>query len=223
MRSARAVVAGIVVAGVVLIVGVALLHRTSLAFTPGVAPAAPVVALAPGQQACQQPLQVPGGGAFDAVTVVVGARGASPPPLRLAVRSADGGVLATGRVAGGYGARAERRVRLDRTVRSGRISVCLQNAGPGRAAVYGNADAAARTSTAVRDGRPLRVDLAFVFERAPRSLASELPDILDRAALFRFPWLGSWIYVVLAALLLVVAPWLLVRAVGAAERESPAD
>ena len=223
MRSARAVVAGVVVAGVVLVAAIALLHRTSLAFTQGVAPATTVVALAPAQQACQQPVDVPGGGAFDAVTVVVGARGGSAPPLRLAVRSGDGRVLAAGRVAGGYGARTERRVRLDRTVRPGRVSVCLQNAGPGRVAVYGNADAAARTSTALRDGRPLHADLAFVFQRAPRSLASELPDILDRAALFRVSWLGSWIYVVLAALLLVVAPWMLVRAVRAAERETPAD
>jgi hypothetical protein len=221
MRSARAVVAGIVVAGVVLIAAVALLHRTSLAFTPGVAPAAPVVSLAPAQQACQQPIDVPGGGDFVAVSVVVGARDASPPPLRVVVQAADGRVLATGRVAGGYGRRSERRVRLDRTVHPGRVRVCLQNVGAGRAAVFGNSDLAARTSTAVRDGRPLRVDMTFVFERAPRSLASELPDIFTRAALFRAPWVGAWVYVVLAALLLVVAPWLLVRAVRAAS-EGPA-
>lgn len=218
MRSVRFVVAGFMVTGLLVLAAVALGHRTSLAFTQGVAPAAPVASLAPAQQVCQQPVDVPGGGDFDAVTVVVGARDASPPPLRIAVQAANGRVLATGRVAGGYGPRAERRVRLDRTVAPGRVTVCLQNVGAGRAAVYGNADLAARTSTAVRDGRPLRADIALVFERAPRSLASALPDILDRAALFRLPWLGSWIYVVLAALLLIVAPWLLVRAVTAAAR-----
>lgn len=223
MRSVRFVVAGVVVAGVVLLAAVALLNRTSLAFTQGVAPAAPVTSLAPAQQACQRPVDVPGGGDFDAVSVVVGARDASPPPLRIAVQARDGRVLATGRVAGGYGRRSERRVRLDRTVDPGRVTVCLQNVGAGSAAVYGNADVAARTSTAVRDGRPLHRDIALVFERAPQSLASEIPDILDRAALFRVPWLGPWVYVLLAALLVLVAPWLLVRAAGAAARESPSD
>jgi hypothetical protein len=220
MRSARGVVVGIAVAGVVLVAAIALLHRTSLAFTPGVVPATPVVTLGPAQQACQQPLDVPDGGDFDRVAVVVGARGGNASPLRLAVRRADGRVLASGAIAGDYGARAERRVRLDRTVHPGRVSVCVANAGAGRTAVFGNADAAARTSTAFRDGRPLHADISFVFERAPHSLASELPDILDRAALFRAPWLGAWIYVVLAVALFVVAPWLLVRAVQAAERDS---
>ena len=219
MRSARAVVAGITIGGVILVAAIALLHRTSLAFTPGVVPATSVVTLGPAQQACQQPVDVPDGGEFDRVRVVVGARGGSPAPLRVAVRGADGRVLAAGTVAGDYGARSERRVRLDRTVHPGRVSVCVANAGTGATNVFGNTDAAARTSTAFRDGRPLHADLSFVFERAPHSLASELPDILDRAALFRAPWLGSWIYVVLAALLLVVAPWLLVRAVQAAERD----
>ena len=219
MRSARAVVAGITVVGVVLVAAIALLHRTSLAFTPGVVPATSVVTLGAAQQACQQPVDVPGGGDFDRVTVVVGARGANPSPLRVTVRRADGRLLASGQVAGEYRARSERRVRLDRTVHPGRVSVCVANAGTGSTHVFGNADAAARTSTAFRDGRPLHADLSFVFERAPRSLASELPDILDRAALFRGPWVGPWVYVVLAALLLVVVPWLLVRAVQAAERD----
>src|SRR4051794_30385306 len=121
MRSARAVVAGVVGAGVLLLVVVAVADRTSLAFTQGVLPAAAVVALAPAQQACQQPVDVPGGGEFDAVSVVVGPRDASPPPLRVAVQAAGGGVLATGRIADGYGRRSEQRVRLDRTVRPGRV------------------------------------------------------------------------------------------------------
>jgi hypothetical protein len=221
MRSVRFVVAGFAVAAVALLAVVALANRTSLAFTLGVAPAKRVVTLAPAQQACQRPVDVPSGGEFDAVSVVVGARDPSPPPLRVVVQSAGGRVLATGRLAGRYGPRAERRVGLDRTVRPGRVSVCLQNIGAGNAAVFGNADLAARTSSAVRDGRPLHRDIALVFERSPRSLASLLPHILDRADLFRIPWLGPWIYVVLAALLLIGAPVLIVRAVEAAAREAP--
>jgi hypothetical protein len=217
MRSPRAVIAGVVVAAVVSIAAVAFLHRTALAFTPGVAPAAPVVRLAAGERVCQQPLDVPDGGRFDRVAVVVG--GGSP--LTLDVRAAGGRAVASGRIPGGYGARVERTVRLDRRVGPGRIAVCLRNDGSRLARVFGASDLAARTSTAVRDGRPLHVDMALVFQRAPRSLASELPDILARAALFRAPWLGAWVYVLLAALLLLAAPWLLVRAVRAAAQETP--
>jgi hypothetical protein len=221
MRSVRFAVAGVVVAGVVMLVAVAVLNRPSLAFTLGVAPAKRVVSLAPAQQVCQRPVDVPGGGEFDAVSVVVGALDPSPPPLRVVVQGAGGRLLATGRLAGRYGPRTERRVGLDRTVHPGRVSVCLQNAGAGNAAVYGNTELAARTSTAVRDGRPLHRDIALVFERSPRSLASEAPAVLARAALFRVPGMGAWVYVLLAAVLLIGAPVLLVRAVEAAAREAP--
>jgi hypothetical protein len=221
MPSVRAVVVAIAIAGAGL-AAVALLQRTSLAFTPGVVPAAPVVALGPGRQACQRPLDVPGGGGFDSVSLVLGGIRGPGSPATVAVRAADGRPLAGGRVAGGYGARSEQRVDLGRIVAPGRIEVCVRNDGRRRLAVFGNVDAAARTSSAARDGRPLHADLALVLERAPRSIASEVPDMLSRAALFRFPWMGAWTYVLLAALLCVVAPWLLVRAATAAAAEDAA-
>jgi hypothetical protein len=215
MRSARLIVIGFTAAAVLALAGVALAQRTSLALTLGVARAAAVARLAPGQQACQQPIDVPSGAAFDRVALGVSGRAA----VRFTVRGAGGGVLATGTLAGGS-AGVARRVRLDRTVRaSQRVAVCVENRGPGRVGVYGDADLAARTSTAVKDGRPLRRDLSLVFERRPRSLASEVPAMLSRAALFRFPGLGAWAYVVLGLLLVVGGPLLLVRAVRAASAD----
>jgi hypothetical protein len=212
MRSARLIVVGLTAAAVLAMAVVALAQRTSLAFTLGVARAAAVARLGPGEQVCQEPIDVPAGGAFDRVTLGASGRGA----LRLTVRDARGRVLAAGTLAGGP-AGVARRVRLDRTVRAPqRVAVCVENRGPGRAGVYGDADLAARTSTAVKDGRPLRRDLSLVFERAPRSVASEVPRMLSRAALFRFPGLGAWAYVVLALLLVVAGPLLLIRALRAA-------
>jgi hypothetical protein len=98
---------------------------------------------------------------------------------------------------------------------SQRIAVCVANRGARRVAVYGNADAAARTSTAVKGGRRLGVDMSVVFERDARSLASQLPVMLSRAALFRLAGFGAWGYVVLGALLLA-ASWLLLRALESA-------
>src|SRR6185295_1732254 len=100
MRSARAVVLGVTVAGVLGLVLVALLQRTSLAFTPGVARAAAVARLAPGEQVCQRPIDVPSGAAFDRIAVGVGTYGAAGSPLRLTVRTASGRPLASGTLAG---------------------------------------------------------------------------------------------------------------------------
>jgi hypothetical protein len=219
MRSARAVVLGVTVAGVLGLVLVALLQRTSLAFTPGVARATAVARLAPGEQVCQRPIDVPSGAAFDRVALGVGTYGAAGSPLRLTVRTPNGRTLATGTLPGGYPDVARRpveRVRLDRTVGAGRISVCVRNRGPRRVGVFGDADLAARASTAVEDGRPLRRDLSLVFEREPRSMAGEVPRMILRAALFRLPGVGAWAYVLLGGVLLLGGPWLLIRAVAAA-------
>src|SRR4051794_14920637 len=215
MRSVRLIVVGLTAAAVLALAVVAVAQRTSLAFTLGVARAAAVARLAPGEQACQQPIDVPSAAAFDRIALGASGRAA----LRLTVRGAGGGVLATGTLAGGS-AGVARRVRLDRTVRgSQRVAVCVENRGPGRVGVYGDADLATRTSTAAKDGRPLRRDLSLVFERAPRSVASEVPAILARAALFRFPGLGAWAYVVLGLLLAVGGPLLLIRAVRTASAD----
>jgi hypothetical protein len=226
MRSARLVIGGLTAAAILVLAVVAVAQRTSLAFTLGVARAAAVARLGPGERACQEPIDVPSGAAFDRVALAVGTYGRPGPPLRLTVRAASGGgVLASGAIAGGYPdvpRRPVARVRLDRTVRaSRRISVCVENRGPGPVGVYGDADLAARTSTAVKDGRPLRRDLSLVFERAPRSVASEVPAMLDRAALFRIPGLGAWAYVALGVLLALGGPLLLIRAVRAAIADDP--
>src|SRR4051794_25813117 len=121
MRRARAVVVGVAVAGVLGLVVVALLQRTSLAFTLGVARAAAVARLAPGEKACQRPIDVPSRAGFDRVALGVGSYGATGSPLRLTVRTTSGRTLATGTLAGGYpdvGRRPIERVRLDRTVRA---------------------------------------------------------------------------------------------------------
>ena len=205
MRSARLVVIGGVVVGVVGLVLVAAVQRDSLAFTLGVARATTVARLGPGQQVCQRPIDVPAGGGFD--RVALGVRPASP--VRVTVLSASGRTLAAGNVNAG-------RVRLDRAVSTTPISVCIRNSGATPVGVLGDADLAARTSTAALDGRPLRRDVSLVFEREARSVAAEVPRMLARAALFRFPGMGAGVYVVLALGLVAAGPLMIVRAVGGA-------
>jgi hypothetical protein len=224
MRSARVVVLGAVAVLVVGLVLTAVLTRTSLAFTLGVIRAAPAVTLGPGQQACQRPIDVPAGGAFDRVGVSVGTFQRAGSPLALTVQDAGGRVLGRGTLASGYPDIASvpvHQVALDRTVGDGRVAVCVRNTGERKVALYGNSDAAARSSSAYTDGRPVKVDLSLEFGRSSRTWASELPRMLDRAALFRAPWLGPWIYWILVAALLVGAPWLLLRALRSATAGAP--
>jgi hypothetical protein len=219
MRSARVVVVVAMLAGVVGVAAIALTHKTSLGFALGVIRAAPAVTLENGERACQRPIDVPAGGDFDRVGMSVGTYQRAGSPLAVTVQDERGRVVGRGRLPGGYPDIASVPVHhlpLDRTVGEGRIAVCVTNQGARRVALYGNADAAARSSTAFKDGRPIHVDLSLDFERSSRSLASELPRMLDRAALFRAPWLGPWAYWILAVALVVVAPWLLLRAVRSA-------
>src|SRR3954454_20103313 len=117
MRSARLIVVGLTAAAVLALAIVAVAQRTSLAFTLGVARAAAVARLAPGEQACQQPIDVPSGGAFDRVALGVGTYRRPGPPLRLTVREAGGDrVLAAGTLAGGYPDVTRQLIRLDRSV-----------------------------------------------------------------------------------------------------------
>jgi hypothetical protein len=222
MRSARLVVLGGAVAGVVALVLVAALQRDSLAFTLGVPRATLVANVGPGREVCQRPIDVPAGGGFDRVALGVGTYGRSGAPLRLTVRSAAGRTLATGALPGGYPDAVRRpveRIRLDRQVTATPISVCVSNGGGRVVALHGAPDLAARGSTAVRNGRALQKDVSLVFERAPRSIAAEVPRMLARAALFRFPAMGAWAYVILALVLVVAGPLLIARAITTAERD----
>jgi hypothetical protein len=215
----RRILLGVVAAGVLALALGALLGRTSLAFTLGVQPGGPVIPVAPGQTACQAPIDVPSDAAFDQVAVPVGTYFKPGSPLVVTVADAGNRVVARGRLAGGYPDIAQRpleRIPLDRKVGAPRIAVCLKNAGPRKIALYGNGALASRTSAAFLDGKGLRYDISFSFERAPRSLASLLPAIARRAALWRFPGMPGWIYLLIGLAVLVGGPALLARALRSA-------
>ena len=224
MRRPAIVVALVAAFGVLALVLVAVTQRTSLAFTLGVVRAAPVSVLTEGDRVCQRPIDVPSDAAFDRIGLSVGTFFRAGSPLAVDVEDLDRRVVARGRLAGGYpdiGRRPVEQVALDRTVSTRRIAVCVSNEGPRKVALYGNADPAARTSTLVHGDQPLGVDLSLVFERDSHSMLSDVPRILDRATLFRFPGMSPWVYVVLFAALAVVGPWMLARAVTAATADRP--
>jgi hypothetical protein len=223
MRSAVLTLLGLCLAGVLAVLVVGGARETRMAFTAGVSSAGAQAAIAPGQTGCQGPLDVPEGGSFDAVEVVL-ATGALPgAPARVTVvDTATGRVLARGRLPGGYLGTAQQRIAVDPRVPEGRsIRVCLKNTGAIPIVPMGNGDAASPPSTYTRNGQPQGVDIAMRFQTRPRSLLSQFGLIADRAALFRAGWVGPWTYWLLAALLALGVPALLAFALARAGREQP--
>src|SRR5689334_6371692 len=151
MRRARLLVLALAVGGVVALLVVAALQRTSTAFTLGVVPGAPVVPLHAHEAACQRPIDVPSGASFDRISLQLGTYQQPGPAVVISVRDLRGRRLASGRLSAGYAdvaVQPRHHIRLDREVRApARIAVCVRDTGPRRVAIYGGADAAARTST----------------------------------------------------------------------------
>src|SRR5918995_4346328 len=223
MRSAAAILIGLVAAAVLGLAAAALLNERAQAFTLGVTRSS-TLEVDGGQEICQSPIAVPADGAFDGVTFAVGTEHRPGPRVDVIVRAADpdrpsalrGVAVGRGSLPAGY-------PDVDRvpehTVWTGRVgaerfvAVCVANRGPRRVFVYGNADAAAWSSTAFVDGAPVGADMALEFERRePRSLAALAPAMIDRAALFSARAVGAWTYVALGLLVLLVVPALLVLA-----------
>jgi hypothetical protein len=221
MRRAAGVTLLLCGLAVVAVLVIGALQRDSLAFTPGVGVSLPAVPIGPGQRACQGPLVVPPGGAFDRIAIPLGTYGQPGPPLSVAVRDAASGRLITrGAIAGGYPDFTGRKqvVTVDRVGVGQRIAVCLANDGDRRVAVYGNGALASRTSSAKVDGQRSLYDMTLVFRRSPRSVLSMVGDIARRAALFKISWAGPWTLFLLAAAVLALIPALLTWAVRAAEQ-----
>jgi hypothetical protein len=225
------IMCALTLAGVLGLALAAIFGERSQAFTLGVTRAA-TTKVAPDGEVCQSPVAVPAAAAFDGVTFAVGTQQRPGPPLEVTVREADltrpgaldGAVLARGTLDRGYpdvDRAPEHTVWLQRVPDEQTVAVCIRNRGRHPAFVYGNADIAARTSTAFLDGQPTGNDLALEFDRRePRSLASLVPAMVDRAALFRAGLIGPWTYWLLGGLVLLAVPALLVRALRSATAES---
>jgi hypothetical protein len=204
------------VAGFVGLLATAVTDKRDLAFTLGVRPGQ-VAAVVPSQEsACQSPIYVPTDA--DRVRLQVGTFGRPGPPLTISARSVqDGALVAAGKVHGGYGDVST--VDAPAGLPEGAlVGVCVQNRGARRVALYGGPYQAARTSRLRVAGRLTGTDLTLVFERnEPRSIASLLPEMVDRAVLFKAGWLSSALLWSIAALFMVGVPALLVVALSRAD------
>lgn len=207
-RAAR-VFALVFAAGLAALLCVGLVERRSEAFTLGVKPVTPLYARG-GSTVCQGPIEVVED--FSAVRLTIGAAVVSSPPARVEVLdAATGRRLARGTLRAGYPSEAQPvRVDLAPIAAGRRIRVCLHVTGDSGLLVYGNADAAARGTTATLNGRPRERDLDIVFLREDKTSVLALTGaIARRAALFHGGWVGAWTIWLLAVLAVTGFPALL--------------
>jgi hypothetical protein len=215
-RRAIVGVVAVLAAGLIAIVAVGLTHGSSLVYSLGVSAAGPAVVPQPGSVACQTPISVPDGAAFDRVGFTVTTYDQPGPELQVEVRTVDGGRrLASGALPEGYrdGAKV---VAVGRVATRAPIEVCLRNAGAVPVAVYGQATVASPRTNATLDGKKHTADMAITLNREQRSFIALLPTMAKRASLFRAGWVGPFTYLVLALLVLIAAPLLLIRGLAAA-------
>lgn len=203
--------------GLVALVVTASGDRRDLAFTIGVVPSVAAATLAPGQTVCQTPISV--SESFSRIGLTTGGPSGAGEPLAISVRAADGEpLLGSGEIPGRFPDRADLTTAVGPVAAGQKVAVCARNTGDGPAIVYGNASGAAPPSQAEQGSRTLQSDLTVVFlEDEDRSILSELPDMLERASLFRPGWVGPWTFWVLAAGALLGVPLLLARALAGAE------
>ncbi len=224
MRSRAGAVVGVGAVVIVVAAVVALLlDQRELAFTNGVAPGEEVVRLKPQLNACQRNVQVLA--PFATIRLATDSHHRPGPLLRLTVlERRSGRVLGGGTVPAGYVTRLDApqdqisgfvgRVKAKRA-----IDVCVTNVGGQAVALGGTLESRPENSdltAGIRRARPVPGNLALSFLKPkPSSLLAELPAALRRAALFHPSFVGAWTFWVLAALLAVVVPLLLARAVTA--------
>lgn len=209
--------------GLVAIAIFGLTRSSSLVYSLGVNPALAAVELTKGDRACQAPIRIPDGNAFDRVGVRVGTFFKPGPALRVEViDDRSGSRLATGRLPAGYpdvGEAGEQLVPVGRVQTTAPLRVCVVNEDAGHAAIYGQVGVASPITSATLNEEPYPNDMALNLHGQDKSLLALLPDIADRAARFRAGWVSPLVYLVLALALVAGVPVLLARGIARAAAE----
>jgi hypothetical protein len=227
MRSAAVAFAAAWVLCLIGLVGIALAVPTSLVYTLGVNPARLAARLDPGDRACQRPVRVPHGAAFDRVGIVLGTYSRLGPEVRVdVVHDRSGRRLATGSLPAGYRDLElgdEHLVTVGRVQTDAPLRVCVVNAGDRRVAAIGQVGVASPATEGTLNGKPITNDVAVNLHADETSLLARMPDIARRAATFRAGWVTPIVYLFLAFGIMVVAPVILARAITGAAAADRAE
>ena len=215
-------------------------------FSTGVAPEMVVATLNHNYEVCEQPIGLPV--SSKNVSIVASPnmsqdlsdpanRSHKPGPLQVQVRHADrpnvlvaSGVIRSKNIKGG-----PVRTTLDSTIKAqSDVAICVRNVGSQPVDLWGGYDVDGPTirgvdrvfahptlsnAKAYLDGKSLGADITVTFaEERDHTLLSGLPRIFERAARFKAVGVDAWTYWVLLALVVLVAPIILARALVIAWR-----
>ena len=198
--------------GLAAVAVVGLIERSSLVYSDGVNRAVVAAELETGDRACQAPMRVPAGATFDHVGFQAVTYGMPGPPLRVEVLDdASGDRLAVGRLDAGYPDLAQRSVEVGRVRTDDALRVCFVNEGAGTVAIIGQIGIASPPTSGTLNGTPIDKDLTVSLRTDERSLLAWLPDMAERASVFRAGWVSPVVYLLLGLGIVVVAPVLLAR------------
>jgi hypothetical protein len=149
-----------------------------------------------------------------------GGRDGTVPPVTVRLRKGrHSQLLAIARLPAGPP--GPRHARVRGTVAGGRkVAACFTNEGTTDLLLTPRPGTLTRVIPARLTERADNVDVALELARAPeRSLLSEVPDVFERAALFRPGWVGAWTFWLLLAAVAIGLPALLARGLRAALAE----
>ena len=182
------------------------------------------VLVRPGQERCSSIIRPPGAGA-DRVRFWARAPGGGPtPPIVVFVRrSRTAQTLADG--AAVSGPPGPRTVRLRGSVAGSRkVVACFLDAGAVPAVLFPPPGTPTRVTVERSDALTEYADIEVELNRpGNRPLLALLPDVFDRASLFRPGWVGAWTYWLLLVALVIAVPVLLSRALASASEEDDPD
>jgi hypothetical protein len=207
----------VLIAGVVAVLIAAASTDSDLAFTPSVRATGIAEKFAYGDEACGR--TQPAIASFERLRFPVGTLGGSGQRLEVSIFESPESttLLARGRKPAKLKPAPFQPVvvSLDREVPKGAaFSVCVRNTGTHGIALFGSGGKGHRPKRINAHTSVPDADISFVFLKAhPASLLSQVPEVFRRASLFRPYWVGAWTFWLVGALLLLLVPALLVRAV----------
>lgn len=217
MRRAALVPVLVAVVAALALAIVAASDERELAYGRGVPAEDPVLDIPPGLEACQGPVVAPD--SFDALEVFVDPRGFPLVALDTSIRNAETrqllshGVLFPDRLAP-----SRQRIDLEVPVEGGDpVDICFINQEEQPALLRGQDQDPDPVGTLRLADQVVPADLYLAYLEDDRSALDRVPQMFERASLWRPGWLGEWTYWLLLAGVALLVPlllaWTLWRAV----------
>jgi hypothetical protein len=184
------------------------------------------VTLKPDHVACRRSVK-PKAGGLNALRFFIDTQGRPGPPLNISVFRGytRPNIVATGYLRGGYrGRRSEQIVHIHGSAAGAyALSACVDNAGTTPIVFWPRPPFRAKKHSEQRGITGFQEISLSLIREPKRSMLSLLPTAFSRAELFRPSWVHSWMYWGMVALVILLVPFLLLRALLAVEREEPED